>query len=146
MTAAAIHIAADGTAEVAFEFCFSAVDELKARIPYHAREWHPDRKVWTIASGPFIGVAISIMQDIFGANSMYIQDDRAGRRPANGAPTLDTAYRTLHLQPTAPPHLIQAAYKTLSLMHHPDRGGDTAAMQSINSAMDSLRDQLASRN
>ena len=138
---AAIHIAANGTAEVAFDYCHSAVEEIKARIPYHSRAWDPERKVWTIAAGPFVFVAIDILQDIFGKHDVHVQDDRAGRRPDHGAAAIDTAYRTLHLQPTAPPQLIQAAYKCLSRMIHPDMGGDVAKMQALNSAMDSLRDR-----
>ena len=44
------------------------------------------------------------------------------------------AYDTLYLQPGAPLALIHAAYRTLAKLHHPDLGGDTAAMAEINTA------------
>jgi curved DNA-binding protein CbpA len=53
------------------------------------------------------------------------------------------AYAVLHLLPTAPPELIKAAYRCLAMIHHPDRGGDTEAMQRINSAYAGLSAKLA---
>ncbi len=43
-------------------------------------------------------------------------------------------YTALHLLPSAPAELVKAAYRTLAQIHHPDRGGDTEAMQRINDA------------
>lgn len=49
---AAVLISPTGEATVALEFCYSAVEEIKARIPVHARAWNPERKVWTIVPSP----------------------------------------------------------------------------------------------
>jgi hypothetical protein len=38
-----------------------------------------------------------------------------------------------------PPEIIVICYRELSKRHHPDRGGDTAAMQKINAAFDRLK-------
>ena len=48
------------------------------------------------------------------------------------------AYTALWLRPGAPPELVRAAYRVLALLHHPDRGGDTGAMQRINAAFEVL--------
>lgn len=37
---------------------------------------------------------------------------------------------------------LKAAYRRLSMKHHPDRGGDTATMQEINAEHDELFEQL----
>jgi curved DNA-binding protein CbpA len=45
----------------------------------------------------------------------------------------------LHLLPTAPPELIKVAFYCLAKLYHPDRGGDLARMQAVNSAWEKLR-------
>ena len=50
-------------------------------------------------------------------------------------PAANEPWVTLHLQPTAPPELVRAAFKTLAQLHHPDKpGGDTSKMQAVNNA------------
>jgi hypothetical protein len=44
------------------------------------------------------------------------------------------AFAALYLTPDAPPEVVRAAYRTCAARHHPDHGGDTAAMQHINLA------------
>lgn len=61
--------------------------------------------------------------------------DEAHSRPQSSAVgRVDQAYRTLHLQPTAPPELVRAAHRTLAKLNHPDLGGSTAAMTALNQA------------
>lgn len=48
------------------------------------------------------------------------------------------SHAVLHLLPSAPAEVIKAAYRAMSLIHHPDRGGSTEAMARINDAMDKL--------
>lgn len=45
----------------------------------------------------------------------------------------------LYLAPGAPWEVVQAAYRALAGLHHPDRGGDTAKMQEINEAYEALK-------
>jgi curved DNA-binding protein CbpA len=45
----------------------------------------------------------------------------------------------LHLLPSAPPELIDAASGTLARLHHPDVGGDPETMRTLNDARDALR-------
>ena len=53
------------------------------------------------------------------------------------------AYDVLYLQAGAPVPLIQAAYKALAKLHHPDvAGGDTMTMAEINTAYDLLMQKL----
>ena len=48
-------------------------------------------------------------------------------------------WSTLHLRPGAPVEVVEAAYRALALLYHPDRGGDTDRMQEINAAIEGLR-------
>jgi DnaJ-domain-containing protein 1 len=45
-------------------------------------------------------------------------------------------YAILGVTQTAPREVIEAAYRALARMYHPDKGGSTAAMQRINQAYD----------
>ncbi len=54
------------------------------------------------------------------------------------APVNSDAYATLFLLPTAPRAVVKAAYRALADIHHPDHGGTTLAMQTINAAYASL--------
>ncbi|CAN5626549.1 hypothetical protein BH23CHL8_BH23CHL8_31480 [soil metagenome] len=49
-------------------------------------------------------------------------------------------YRILFVQPDAPAGVIEAAYRALARLYHPDTGqGDTARMAAINVAVERLR-------
>ena len=50
-------------------------------------------------------------------------------------------YQTLGVQPTSNADEIKKAYRKLAGIHHPDKGGDTAKFQEIQSAYDTLSDQ-----
>ena len=49
-------------------------------------------------------------------------------------------YNTLGVAKTAPPDEIKKAYRKLASKHHPDKGGDTALFQKIQTAYDILSD------
>jgi DnaJ-class molecular chaperone len=55
---------------------------------------------------------------------------------------LVAAYRELHLLPSAPPVVVTAAYKALSKLAHPDKGGTTRQMQRVNEAYGTLAKRL----
>lgn len=133
---AAVLITWSGDAVLAFSYRRDVVDRLKAEIPAPFRSWEPARKTWTI-DAPFVALAIGILETAFG--HVAITDERPhvdrGRRDDAGA----DAYRVLFLQPDAPAPVIDAAYKALARMNHPDAGGDTAAMQAINAAYQEVR-------
>ena len=49
-------------------------------------------------------------------------------------------YTTLGVSKTATPDEIKKAYRKLASQHHPDKGGDTAKFQQIQTAYDTLID------
>jgi DnaJ-class molecular chaperone len=51
-----------------------------------------------------------------------------------------THYETLGVSETATPDEIKKAYRKLASQHHPDKGGDTARFQAIQTAYDTLSD------
>ncbi len=61
-------------------------------------------------------------------------------RPSPLDDPLSDAYRTLHLLPSAPPEVVQAAHRALVKLHHPDvAGGEHASAVLINNAMATIR-------
>lgn len=128
---AAVIITLAGDAVIAFDYDPAVVSRLKAEIPPPYRSWQPERKTWRIEA-PFVSHALSILRTAFA--TVHIDDVREASRSAPRSSGPPDAYTVLHLQPTAPRELVDAAYKCLARLHHPDRGGDTEAMQAINQA------------
>jgi hypothetical protein len=61
-------------------------------------------------------------------------------QPQASNSAIEAAFATLHLLPTAPPELVQAAHRTLVKIHHPDvAGGDGQTMVRINLALERIR-------
>jgi hypothetical protein len=65
-----------------------------------------------------------------------------GLRPMHRRGHTDDPYTVLHVNRNVPHEVIEAAYRALAKLHHPDVGGSGAAMQRLNWA----RDMLLHRN
>jgi hypothetical protein len=136
MTAPRIERRWDGAVTLTFPFDAWLVDALKAEIPGHARTYDPVAKSWTVAPA-YGGVATRLMYQAF--TDVEIIDAAAGPGFDRGGDPREAALVVLHLRPTAPPELVDAAYKCLARLHHPDRGGDHDAMLAINAAAEQIR-------
>lgn len=121
-----------GRAVVSFPYSAYVVERLKAEVPPPCREYDPARKLWTIYP-PYIGPAVAIIRSAY--PDAEIEDAAA---PTITPPAIDPDFAELHLLPTAPPELIDVAYRTLARIHHPDAGGDTRVMQRLNAARDAI--------
>lgn len=64
---------------------------------------------------------------------MQVAMARASRPPQS------SVWNELFLVEGAPPQLVQAAYKQLAQLYHPDKGGDAERMKRINRAYDTLK-------
>lgn len=53
--------------------------------------------------------------------------------------------KVLYVQPDAPQEVTEAAYRALSKINHPDRGGSTEKMKQINAAVEQARQRSPSR-
>ncbi len=135
------------------------ISDLKRRIPPSLRNYNPVWKAWFIKreAVPYLCEWISRAEDTFSA---IVEGDPGPwtkyRRPEwesaydapppswpRAVPSEVEAYAALCLLPSAPAPLIKAAYRELAKLHHPDKGGDSAAMQKVNNAFDVLKGRLA---
>jgi hypothetical protein len=116
------------------------LQDLKDSIPGFARKWDAERKLWAIKI-PYVEIAVSVARLFFSATERGKREEGAKQSATPCArPHYDpqSDHSVLHLLPSAPQELVKAAYRCLALLNHPDRGGDTATMQKINSAFTRL--------
>lgn len=75
------------------------------------------------------------------AAAAYCQEYPALPPPTSGTPPgVSTGpYALLHVRNNAPIEVIEAAYRALSKLFHPDRTGSTAVQQSLNAAIEAIR-------
>ncbi len=60
-----------------------------------------------------------------------------GGRPV--PPPAPDPHALLHVSPRAPREVVEAAYRTLAKLYHPDTGGDPERMKALTAAMDRIR-------
>ena len=120
------------------------VEALKGCIPVRQRHWQAEKRLWRIdhSAGDTLD---ELLRRFYGDYDFVApgelglepgQHRQAGPQAQHRLPA--EACRVLHLQPSAPAELVTAAYRVLAKLHHPDRGGDTEAMQRINAAYEAL--------
>lgn len=123
---------------VTFPFDRILVERLKTEIPAYARTFVPETKEW-IVEATYAARAVRLLQEHFpdarGVNAPHQTPSSASDR--------DVEYATLYVIPDAPPEVVKAAYRALSKLYHPDRGGDGAAMQRINEAYSQIESRLS---
>ncbi len=120
---------------------------VKERLPRHGRAWRPEERAWWVAA-PHVDQVCRWFGEFF-PGAEYVDAPRAGYRahtaPPPPPPPKDDPYRVLHLLPSAPVELVEAAGRTLARLNHPDlkpegeRALATVRMQVINAAVDRVR-------
>lgn len=126
--------------KLTFPYHPGLVDDLKDSIPYRCRSYTPSTKTWLVFGG-YQDLAIDILLD-------YFPDAETPRR-SNAKPQSDgpahgsDPFAVLHLLPTAPRALVDAAYRTLAKSAHPDLGGSDQAMRRLSEAHEALSRRLS---
>ncbi len=148
MPRASMRLQPDGSARMTFPYSPELVALLKHKIPKHGRAWCPEGGYWWV-DDPYINVAAGLLQAFFpDADFIDAPGPRArasDRRVPHPPPAPDDPYRTLHLLPSAPLDLVEAAGRCLAKLYHPDtkredeRALATVQMQAINGALDRVR-------
>jgi hypothetical protein len=124
---------------------------LKAALPAPQRWWEPERRMWAIASGRYKQL-VALIEEEYGAASYQLffsaaHVDRLLETLTGQSPPAKQAewYKTLFLQPGAPPALVDAVYRQLAKLYHPDVGGDLRTMQAINEAYARIKQTSTAR-
>jgi hypothetical protein len=127
------------------------LDSFKSRFPtHHDRSFSAQTKTWSVPQSRY-GRLAEWADYWFDADAQQWDDEepdgraygsryeRYGHTPASTS-TIEAAFATLHLLPSAPAWVAEAVYKAAIKVHHPDAGGDGQAMVRINLAMERIRE------
>jgi hypothetical protein len=121
----------------------SAIETLKKYIDASSRSYDPQTKKWHVdeAASADMHDWLDHCTATLGASVEWFGARRTEKKRTQQPPPKKVTlvpqreyYRTLYLVPGCPPELVKAAYRCLAQIHHPDKGGDTVAMQKINEA------------
>jgi hypothetical protein len=105
---------------LAFPYDPAMVEGLKA-IPAYARTYSPEAKTWTVRE-PYIERAIGLLLKHFPHATVVGERARQSAPPPSSPPKPQyAAHSVLFLLPGAPPEVVDAAYRALVKLHHPDR-------------------------
>lgn len=141
-------------------YCPDFIADLKSEIPYHAKHWDGDARNWVV-DGDYEEPLIEISErhfDVLIAVSELdsVRRERAARASAAPPPQAQPPHDTnecarrvrgiwreeaeLYLLPGAPFSVIQAAYRAVAKLFHPDVAGSDghARMVAVNRAYDTL--------
>jgi hypothetical protein len=130
----------DGAVALRFPYDAEFISRLKDEIPASARTYDPETKTWTVRPA-FAERAVALMRETFAAVVEY-GADRTATSPPDPTRRDDPDLAVLHLLPSAPPELIETAYRCLSKLCHPDKGGEHDGMLELNEAITRLRQRL----
>jgi len=134
-----VKLKSDSTSD--FALC---IDALKSYIGVPLRSYKPASRAWEVDADADDALKcwLTFCRTEIGADVIWLKGgeyrQRHNHQPHEPRPKNIDPYVTLHLLPSAPPELVKVAYRCLAQIHHPDHGGDTAAMQRINAAFKML--------
>jgi len=123
------------------------VDWVKGEVAIGCRYWDKTDNVWVISYSYEDDLIVECFKlfdavDRMGTRPAERLKAKAWKRPTQSPLDSGTAYDVFHLQPSAPPEVINAAYRAMSKLYHPDvyDGPDaTEQMKKINDAYDKIR-------
>lgn len=106
--------------------------EAKEIIRDYGGTWDKASKTWHVSTS----AAYSLADALYAAgHDVRIADSRAQDQPApSGSPGINWAESTLTTVGKVSPDLMERAFKALAKVLHPDVGGDTRLMQTLNDA------------
>ena len=139
MTAAKITRTPDGGINLKFPYIAELVEDLKSAIPGWGRQYDPYTKQWYVLPS-FVDVAEEIFYFYFPRKHNF------SHSPPDLFATLPDWCKTLYILPNAPGVVIDAVYRALSKIYHPDVGGSHSAMLKLNAAIEEARNYAKNEN
>ncbi len=132
-------LTAFGEAVLTFPYSALLVADLKAHIPFRFRTYDGVTKTWTV-SDAYATLAVDLLLEHY-PDAETPRRSRAQPRSRAGSGGND--FEILHLLPTAPREVVDASFRALAKLHHPDKGGDPAVMRRLAEAHDALRRRVS---
>ena len=140
------------------------VDGLKETVPWRYRSYDGDSKTWTIEE-PYTDEALALALDYYDELEEVYTEAAVQREIARAFKThtcqttatpsshgtdeclrrvrhLHQEHAALYLLPGAPWSVVQAAYRALAMLVHPDRGGSHQTMVDVNRAYETLQKRV----
>lgn len=130
----------DGAVEAMFAYDAATIEALKATIPYHARHWLAERRTWVVTDHADELLAILRTHD-FAPELLVAASATPATPPREKVAAPDPDRAMLGLTAEAPWELVEAAYRTLAKLYHPDVAGPTTTerMTRVNVAYERLQ-------
>jgi len=128
-----------------FRYDPSLIDEIKDAIPYGRRYWNSDRGVWII-DGSERDAFSGVLQG-HGYEPYWLITEEEHRIALAMERSKNADRTSLGILDTAPWELVDAAYRVMARLYHPDVSGrdTTEKMKEINIAYDRLQKQRPKR-
>lgn len=134
-------LSAFGEVILTFPFNRALVEDIKSGIPYRYRDFNATTKEWTVQP-EYLDYAISLVLRHFPDADVPPSSRWRQARASERQPESDH-FSTLHLLPSAPHEVIDAAYRALAKIFHPDLGGDPEMMRRLTEAREALGRRLS---
>ncbi len=119
-------------------------EEIRRLVPADRLDYDPLRKVWRIRGVYWLSLKRAL-EDL-GYGRVREHQSRAAYEQSNpeaAGATLAVhsheAFETLFLLPGAPDSVVEAAYRALAKIYHPDMGGDPKRMMELNEARAAIK-------
>jgi DnaJ domain len=123
------------------------IEALKAAVPWRYRSFDGEAKHWIVRQ-PYVDVALDVAGQYYEMTQYFTTQDASPSTPLHPVEeclrrvqAMWREHADLYVLPHAPWTVIQAAYRALALLVHPDRGGSHQRMVEVNRAYQGLRDQ-----
>ncbi len=105
--------------------------------PRSHRRWYPEHKCWLIHEAH-----LQQLVDMLREREIEVYSpDLLGQ-----SQSYDSRYAALYLLPDAPWEVVQAVYRVLARLYHPDTGGSTQRMVEINAAYAEIKNERGKQN
>jgi hypothetical protein len=121
------------------------VEAFKTLVPASDRAFDPQTKIWTFTER-WLSPTSTLIETLMRAKPQVVTRAQA-EQASQGSPAgpqrqlpLDTVI--VQFVKLMPFEACQKAYRQAALLMHPDRGGDMAKMQSLNTAWDRIQKEL----
>lgn len=146
MTQAIITDGYDNYLRIDSDYNEAFISAFKNTIPWKKRQWDKEKKCWFVDKF-FKPIVLSLLEEHYDYVDIQISEDakikelvaEIRKLKLISASHADHDYNFMGLLPSAEDVVVKAAYKKLTMINHPDRGGSENYMKDLNRAYNNIR-------